>query len=209
MARNPRHDEPGSWHHVMNRGIARRPVFENRADVRYFLSRLARAVRRAELEVHAYCVMMTHYHLLVRSPLGQMSEGMRRVQNEFVRNFNRLRRRDGPLFRGRFRSKPVTSLVYRHTLVRYIDFNPVEAGLIRVPSEFPHGSARHYATGRGAPWLERSWVEGLLRRSSGTGVVAYAASFGERPTPGVSEFVERRIAGGRTGRDPLDDLLTA
>lgn len=66
----------------MNRGIARRSVFESRADVRYFLSRLARAVRRRELEVHAYCVMTTHYHLLVRSPLGRLSEGMRRIQND-------------------------------------------------------------------------------------------------------------------------------
>ncbi len=58
-----RSDGRGAWHHVMNRGLARRPVFEDRECVRYFLSCLARVVRRGLLEVHAYCVMTTHFHL--------------------------------------------------------------------------------------------------------------------------------------------------
>ena len=70
MARRPRLDCEGAWHHVMNRGIARRPIFEGRGDIRFFLSRVARAVRRGELEVHAYCVLPTHFHMLVRSPAG-------------------------------------------------------------------------------------------------------------------------------------------
>jgi hypothetical protein len=66
----------------MNRGIARRTVFENDADVRYFLAQLARAVRAGGIEVHAYCLMTTHFHLLVRSPAGGLSTAMRAVQNE-------------------------------------------------------------------------------------------------------------------------------
>ena len=65
MPRLPRRDAPGRWFHVMNRGIARRTVFESREDVRYFLSRVARAVRRGEIEVHSFCIMATHFHLLV------------------------------------------------------------------------------------------------------------------------------------------------
>ena len=70
MARRNRCDTPGSWHHVVNRGIAKRPLFEDRDDIRYFLSRLAHEVRRGRIEVHAYCILTTHYHLLVRSPRG-------------------------------------------------------------------------------------------------------------------------------------------
>ncbi len=70
MAQRARNDEPGSWHHVLNRGLAKRPLFEDRVDVRYFLSRLAREVRRGRLELHAWCVLTTHFHLLVRSPVG-------------------------------------------------------------------------------------------------------------------------------------------
>jgi len=130
MARNPRQDTPGSWHHVMNRGIARRTLFETAADIRFFLSRFARAVRRGDLEVHAYAILTTHFHLLVRSPRGRLSLVMKVAQNEYVRRFNRERRRDGPLVRGRFASKPVTTERYRATLLRYVDHNPVDAGLV-------------------------------------------------------------------------------
>jgi REP element-mobilizing transposase RayT len=211
MGRNGRGDEPGSWHHVMNRGIARRTVFETREDVRYFLSRIAHAVRRQEVEIHAFCVMTTHFHLLARSPEGCLSEAMRRIQNEYVRRFNRTRRRDGALFRGRFRSRPVDSLVYREVLVRYIDANPVSAGLVRSAHIYPHGSARAYALKDGPPWLERSWVEEVVREVSGSRVYdpgTYAAVFGADLPTSLTDLVERRIAGGFREPDPLDNLVS-
>lgn len=116
MARLNRCDEPGSWHHVVNRGIAKRTLFEDREDIRYFLSRLAREVRRGRLEIHAYCVLTTHFHALVKSPRGELSEAMRRSQNEYSRFFNRRHRRDGTLVRGRFLSRPVDSLEYRYNV---------------------------------------------------------------------------------------------
>jgi hypothetical protein len=61
MARRPRRDEPGSWHHVVNRAIAKRPYFETRSDKRYFLARLASKGRDGCLEVHAFCLMTTHF----------------------------------------------------------------------------------------------------------------------------------------------------
>ena len=141
MARRPRQDDPGSWHHVVNRGIARRPLFEDRADIRYFLSRIAKEVRRGRIELHSWCVMTTHFHLLVRSPCGELSEALRRSQNEYSRFFNRRHRRDGSLVRGRFLSKPVQSLAYRRALVRYIDANPVKARMVDRADGYPHGSA--------------------------------------------------------------------
>lgn len=68
----------------MNRGIARRTLFEGREDIRFFLSRLARSVRRGQLEIHAFCVLTTHFHLLVRSPVGELSTVMRQVQLDYV-----------------------------------------------------------------------------------------------------------------------------
>ena len=77
----------------MNRGVARRTMFEVEPDFRYFTSLLARAARRGEIEVHAFCLMATHYHLMVRSPVGRLSESLRRIQNQYSRWFNRIRRR--------------------------------------------------------------------------------------------------------------------
>ncbi|MBU0756103.1 MAG: hypothetical protein KJ645_13250 [Planctomycetes bacterium] len=177
----------------MNRGIARRTVFETREDFRYFFSRLARAVRREGLEVHAFCVMTT---LLVRSPAGKLSEGMRRVQNEYVRRFNRMCKRDGPLFRGRFRSRLVDSRIYRHVLVQYIDSNPMSAGLTRVPHLYQFASARYYMACSGPAWLERSWIEQTVCAMGGTRTCdpeGYAAAFGTDQIHGISALFELRM----------------
>ncbi len=159
MARLPRGDSPDSWHHVINRGLAKRPLFETRADIRYFLSRLAREVRAGRIEVHSWCVLTTHFHLLIRSPVGELSEAMRLVQNAYSRWFNRRQKRDGALIRGRFFSKPVTSLQYRLQLVRYIDANPITARLVTRVGQYPYGSAHQYVHGHGPRWLTRQWVE--------------------------------------------------
>lgn len=210
MPRSPRFDQPGRWFHVVNRGIARRAVFENDNDVRHFLSRAARSVRRGELEVHAFCVMATHFHLLVRSPSAQLSEAMRRIQNEYVRYFNRTRRRDGPLFRGRFLSKPVLSVIYRRILVRYIDHNPVKARIVKRPWLYPHGSAWRFASGKVPRWLSSDWILGTSspEPSPGSGT-DYVGIWGRSPSGAEWDLVEQRLRGRTPTEDPLDDLVGA
>lgn len=193
----------------MNRGIAKRTLFETEADIRHFLSRVAHAVRRGEIEVHAFCILTTHFHMLVRSPAGALSQAMRRIQNDYVRRFNRTRHRDGPLVRGRYRSRHVGSVEYRRALVRYIDRNPVSAGLVRWAWEFPHGSAQRYVRGTGPPWLERTWVEGCVRARLGSDAYSpdgYVRVFGGSG-PGIERLVERRIRLPESAEDPLDELL--
>jgi hypothetical protein len=114
------------------------------------------------------------------------------------------------LVRGRFLSRPVLSLAYRRILVRYIDQNPVRAGICGDAREHDFGSAACYARAFGPPWLERSWVEEQVR--SATRVEAYRPAdyprvFGTS-SPADSRLVERRLGSlGRT--DPLDDLVHA
>lgn len=214
MARNPRLDQPGSWHHVINRGIARRSLFESDDDIRFFLACLARAVRRGQIEVHAWSILTTHFHLLVRSPVGELSSGMRRVQNAYVRRFNRGRRRDGPMVRGRFFSRLVSSDAYRAILVRYIDENPVKAGLAARPCEYPHGSAQAYSRPAGPPWLARGWVEDLISDLSGRedyDPARYAEALSTGLPDSTSRLVERRIRTPKVAHppDPLDHLVNA
>ena len=108
---------------------------------------LAREVRAARIRCHAFCFPTTHFHLLVESPAGELSEVMREVQKRYVRTFNRKRRRDGPLVRGRFWSKPVRSTYYRHALVRYIDNNAVRTGLVAHASRTAVLSTMHAGGG--------------------------------------------------------------
>ena len=161
MPRRSRKDAPGRLHHIMNRGIAKRVVFPDHAAKQRFILLLACSVRRGELEVESFCVMDTHFHLLARSPAGRIDYPMMRVLNSYARYFNRRFRRDGPVFRGRYRSWPVMTVAYWRVLVRYIDFNPVKAGICHEPAEYRYGSARLYALRRAGPrWLARATVEG-------------------------------------------------
>ena len=196
MARRARGDGPDTWHHVMNRGIARRTVFETDADRRFFLSLLAREVHAGRLEIHAFCVMLTHFHLLVRSIKGKLSEAMRRIQNRYARYFNRTRKRDGPLFRGRFLSKPIDSLRYRRNVVTYIHDNAVAVGLVADPADDEWSSASHYARDRRPRWLTTDWVDGQIaaRGSGATAAERLATTFPSRIDDDFRQWVERQLS---------------
>lgn len=195
MSRRPRNDAPDVWHHVMNRGIARRTVFETEADARRFLALLAAEVRHGLLEVHAFCLLPTHFHLLLRSVTGDLSSAMRRIQNGYSRWFNRSRRRDGPLFRGRFRSRDVDTLDYRRNVVTYIHDNAVDAGLVTDPTAYGWSSALHLARFRRPRWLATDWIDDeLARRGSGESAAErLAAAFPSRIEPDFRAWVERQL----------------
>jgi REP element-mobilizing transposase RayT len=196
----------------MNRGIAKRPVFETKRDVRKLEAELAWEVRAGRLEVHAFAILTTHFHLLVRSPRGELSEAMRRIQNGYVRWFNRSRRRDGPLFRGRFRSRLIETDAYREAVLWYVDRNAVEAGIVAESHLYEHGSARHYARTSGPRWLDRSWVEGFVRGVTGASCydpLSYPHLSLETVTKGALEVVAERLDAKVMEWDPLDDLVRA
>ena len=212
MPRNKRIDPPGAWHHVMNRGLARRPVFETQEDIRFFLSRLAWASRRHGIEIHAWAVLTTHFHLLVRCPKGGLSRALAWIANQYVRWFNRRRRRDGSLFRGRFTSKLVVGATHWDAVVRYIDRNPVEAGLALNPVEYPFCSAYHYNRPKGPVWATRTSIEATVSVAAGREVYRpsdYGDVF-DCPSPRAFQWlVETRAAFTDAAVDPLDDLLEA
>jgi len=193
----------------MNRAVARRSLFETRDDIRFFLAGVVRSIRRGELEVHSWCVLTTHFHMLVRSPKGQLSDAMRRIQNAYARHFNRKRRRDGPLHRGRFTSKPVESMTYRRVLVRYIDDNAVRAGQCADPCDYRWGSAQQYATSRGPAWLQREWVESWVMEQAGTQLyraIDYPRQLDQPAREFITDIVKTRVQ-AQGAHDQLDSLL--
>jgi REP element-mobilizing transposase RayT len=210
MARPPRDDPQDGWHHLWDRGIAKKPIFEKRSDIRRFMAALARAVRRGDIEVHSFVFMTTHVHLLVRSPKGRLSHALGRILADFTRHYNRSRDRDGTVWRGRFCSKPVTSHRYRRALVRYIDQNPVQAGMSATPWAYEHGSAQRFVF-RTPKWLSRSWVDAEIRIRTGRSPAeggSYQEAF-PRAGEGVTRLIDARVASAARGPDPLDDLVAA
>ncbi len=212
MPRRLRQDAPGDLHHITNRGIAKRTIFERAGDVRYFLSRVGRAVRRGEIKILCYNCMTTHFHMFAQSPRGEISIAMRRIQGEYSRHFNRSRRRDGSLYRCRYFSRVVDTQAYQDNLVRYIDANAVEAGLVARPEWHVSASAYWYARGDGPPWLSRELLEARAAERCGASAFRpdlYRRAFAPVLSPGLEEWILARLARGEGPPDPLDDLITA
>ena len=210
MGRPPRLDWPGAWHHVMNRGIAKRTTFEGQIDRDCFLQLLSDISQQGWIEVHVYAIMFNHFHLLVRTQRGTISEGMQRIASRYVRLFNRLRDRDGALFRSRFTSRLVTSEAYWYAVLKYIDRNPVAAGLATTPTEYEGGSAWWYARQSGPRWLHREVVEAAVKEDACRQEYDpsdYARFTTDGDPDWHTHLVERRLRHPPVAADPLDRLI--
>ncbi len=159
MARPLRIEYPDAVYHVLNRGTARQRVFREPPHYQLFLAGLAEAHTRWGVEVFAYCLMGTHYHLCLRTPAGNLSRVMRHLDGTYTQRFNRARGRDGPLFRGRYQAILVEAEVYLTAVVRYIHWNPVQAGLVKSPEDYAWSSHHYFLSPKKAPrWLNMAEV---------------------------------------------------
>jgi hypothetical protein len=134
---------------------------------------------------------------------------MARVLSDYTRYYNRTRERDGTVWRGRFCSKPVLTYGYRATLLRYIDQNPVVAGMAAAPWEYEHGSAKRFVQGT-CGWLSRSWIDTEIRICTGKLPAdggRYEDLFSITHAAAIARLVEARQSANPAGPDPLDELL--
>lgn len=212
MSQQYRLDHAGAWLHVVNRGVAKRTIFTTGAQAERFLDLLGLEVASGLIEIHALALLTTHFHLFVRSVIGQAYRALMRAQNVYARAFNREMRRDGPLFRGRFHSSYVSSDLHWRNVVRYIDFNAVDAGLAERPEDYRFATAAAYLGGDAPAWLSRDQVYAVALANHPAGTppaVAYRAAYGSPPSDSERHCVEARLKARRTIADPLDDLVGA
>jgi len=128
----------------MGRGIEKRIIFRDGYDRRHFLDCCERLFTRYRVVVHSYCLMPNHYHLLVETPLGKLHRFMQELIGEYSQFFNRRHERIGPLFQGRYKALLVERDSYASAVGRYIHLNPVKAGVVKRPEDFPWSSYRAY-----------------------------------------------------------------
>jgi REP-associated tyrosine transposase len=140
MARPLRLDVADGIHHVAARANGGALIFEDDVDRLDFLRCLADVIRRRGWFSLAYCVMGTHYHLLVETPEPNLSDGMRDLNSAFARRWRDRRGSHGHVFGGRFRSKLVQDDAYLLQAARYVLRNPVEAGLCSRPGDWSWSS---------------------------------------------------------------------
>lgn len=125
MARPLRLEFAGAVYHLTSRGNARQKIFFSDTDRELLLATLAQVVSRYGWVCHAYCLMANHYHLLVETPKGNLSIGMRQLNGIYTQRFNRRHKRLGHLFQGRYKAILVENESYLLELCRYIVLNPV------------------------------------------------------------------------------------
>ena len=154
MARPLRIEYPGAWYHVMNRGARKKTIFHNSKYHQLFLKLLSEISKRYQIHIHAYCLMPNHYHLLVNTPLGNLSKAMKYLNGLYTQRHNKLLKTDGPLFRGRFKSILVDANDYLLTLSRYIHLNPVVAGIVNKPEQYRWSSYVAYIN----PRFSHDWL---------------------------------------------------
>lgn len=154
MSRPLRIEYPNAFYHVMNRGAGRRPIYLVDDDYKIFLEVLRESAKFFDIRVISYCLMSNHYHLLVQTPRANLSRAMRHLNGVYTQRFNRLHKKDGPLFRGRYKSILVQEDEYLTHLIRYIHLNPLQAGVSDDLTKYPWTSHKQYLKGTDqAPWL--------------------------------------------------------
>ena len=148
MPRPARICVPGIPLHIVQRGNDRQKCFRQRGDYLRYLGYLAKSAKQYGAQVHAYVLMTNHVHLLI-TPIHDYSASrmMQSLGRSYVLAFNRVHERTGTLWEGRFRSFPVTTENYLFACYRYIELNPVRAGIAQSPEEYPWSSYRTNALG--------------------------------------------------------------
>ena len=138
MPRKARVIVPGMPHHIVQRGHNRNVVFVEEADYQYYLDNLAEWKAALGLKVYSYCLMTNHVHLIVEAGecVGAISELMKRLAGRQTRWVNKLERRTGSLWESRYKVSPIDTDEYLLQCCRYVELNPVKAGMVAKPEDY-------------------------------------------------------------------------
>jgi putative transposase len=188
---------PGVPLHITQRGTNRGAIFGARADCSSYLDYLYAASRRSSCAVHAYVLMSNHVHLLVTPPQkDSVASMMQWLGHCYARYFNRCYGRTGTLWEGRYKSTPVESGRYFFTCSRYIELNPVRAGMVDHPAEYAWSSYRRNALGRVDRLVTSHSIYASLGSSDDERCASYAELFAAHVDPALVDAIRLSTARG-------------
>lgn len=150
MARRPRLELAG-YHHIVNRGVNRINIFSDTNDKDKFLQIVCKACRVYVVILHDYCLMDNHYHLLVENSQENLSLFMRQINANYAIYYNKKTKRTGHLWQGRYSSWYIMNETYLYQTIRYIEHNPIEAGIVNDITEFEYSLGALILNGNSIP----------------------------------------------------------
>lgn len=197
MPRAPRTVTAGQPLHLIQRGNNRSACFIDDRDRAFYLRSLRDASTRTGCAIHAYVLMTNHVHLVV-TPADAMSTArlMQAVGRRYVRHFNDRYDRTGTLWEGRYRSMPIDSERYFLACSRYVELNPVRAGLVRQPASYPWSSFRCNANGNTDPIVTPHAVYEALGALAAVRQASYRALFTTTLDADVVDAIRRATSAG-------------
>ena len=198
----------------MQRGHDRQPVFVERDDYAYYLANMAEAQATYDLQLHAYCLMTNHVHLLLspRDQAAAVSAFVRVLAARQTRYVNKRERRTGTLWEGRFKASPVDSAAYLLACYRYIELNPVRAGMVASPRDYEWSSYRHNSGEERLDWLESHAEFQALGSHQAARASSYRKLVGEGLSCEDSETIRtalkrNQVTGNNRFREQLEGRL--
>lgn len=218
MARKLRVEYPGAIYHVMSRGDHREPIFRDETDRRCFLATLAEACRKTDWQIHAFCLMGNHFHVVVETPPGNLVGGMKWLLGVYTSRFNRRHKLFGHLFSGRYKSLVVdgSGKGYLKTVCDYVHLNPARAGLIAAEAALAAYDWSSYPQYLQAPEVRPAWLrtdrllgEWRIPEDSAAGRAAFAAMMEVRRASALDEEFKPVPRGWGLGSETFREELLA
>ena len=130
MARSMRIESAG-FHHIINRGVNKKIIFDSVADKEKFLEIVCEVSSHYDFKIHGYVIMSNHYHLILENQRENLSHGMRQINATYAQYYNKKYKRIGPLWQGRFKSRYIFDTNYLFVLFKYLEFNPITAKITK------------------------------------------------------------------------------
>lgn len=146
MPRTARKRSSTGLYHVIARGINREHIFKQKREKNNFIRLLLKHLKDQDIEIYAYVIMSTHFHILIRADLKILSHYLAIVLAEFAEYYNFKHNRNGHVFQDRFISECVETKQYFWNCIRYIHMNPVNANIVKTPLDYDFSSLREYET---------------------------------------------------------------
>ena len=174
MTRPLRIELAGGVYHVTSRGDRRENIYFCDADRRAWLELLGKVCERFNWMCHAWCQMSNHYHIVVETVEGNLSQGMRQLNGVYTQHINSAYQRVGHVYQGRYKGILVEKESYLLELARYVVLNPVRAGMVDDPQQWSWSSyAAMTGEKQAPPWLQTDWILGQFDRNRGQAVMGY------------------------------------
>ncbi|MGV3773414.1 MAG: transposase [Verrucomicrobiales bacterium] len=218
MPRKLRVEYPGAIYHVMSRGNQRQNIFRDDQDRFRFLQTLGEACAKTGWQVHAYCLMRNHFHLVVETPRGELVAGMKFLLGIYTKRFNIRHKTSGHLFAGRYKALPVdgSGNGYLQTVCDYVHLNPVRAKLLKKGELIEHFAWSSYPLylqepKQRPPWLRVDRLLGQkgIPKDSAAGWKQFSLRTQQRALEPGDEEAARALKGWYVGSDQFKAELLA